>query len=117
MKNTMIKIILSAFASVFIFSTANAETPKYSVTGSNYMEYSDMLSEGEKAMFANYPDTYVMNVYGSSASCTIPDVIASISNNNGEMINDNEGVVLENSGQVPFPNPSHPQHWMWNARL
>ena len=117
MKNTMIKIILSALASVFIFSTANAETPKYSVTGSNYMEYSDMLSEGEKAMFANYPDTYVMNVYGSSAACTIPDVIASISNNNGEMINDNEGVVLENSGQVPFPNPSHPQHWMWNARL
>jgi hypothetical protein len=117
MKNTMIKIILSAFATVFIFSTANAETPKYSVSGSNYMEYSDMLSEGEKAMFANYPDTYRMDVYGSAAACSIPDTIASISNNNGEMINDNEGVVLENAGQVPFPNPSHPQHWMWNARL
>ena len=75
-----------AFASVVVLSNANADTPKYSVSGSNYMEYSDMLSEGEKAMFANYPDTYRMDVYGGAAECTIPDVIASISNNNGEIM-------------------------------
>ena len=63
MKKIITNLLFGAVASVFVLSSANADNPKYSVTGSNYMEYSDMLSEGEKAMFANYPDTYRMDVY------------------------------------------------------
>ena len=29
----------------------------------------------------------------------------------------NEGFEVANSGQVPFPNPTDAQHWMWNARM
>ena len=111
MKKIITNLLFGAVASVFVLTSANADNPKYSVTGSNYMEYSDMLSEGEKAMFANYPDTYRMDVYGGAAACTIPDAIASISNNNGEMINDNEGVVLENArlGQGWYSNVEREQ--------
>lgn len=77
--NKINNLILATFASVLFITTAYADNPKYSVTGSNYMEYSDMLSEGEKAMFANYPDTYRMDVYGGAVACSIPDYIASIS--------------------------------------
>jgi hypothetical protein len=33
------------------------------------------------------------------------------------MINNNEGIEVANSGQVPFPNPTDAQHWIWNARM
>ena len=48
---------------------------------------------------------------------TIAPDIAAISQTNGTMINDNEGLEVPNAGQVPFPNPTHPQHYVWNYRM
>ena len=76
-----------------------------------------MLSPGQMAMFAAYPDTYRMDVYDSSGDCVIPADIAAISQSNGTMINDNEGFEVPNMGQIPFPDPSHPQHYVWNFRM
>ena len=33
------------------------------------------------------------------------------------MVNDNEGFEVPNVGQIPFPNPTHPQHFVWNFRM
>ena len=43
--------------------------------------------------------------------------IKAISQSNGNMINDNEGFEVANAGQIPFPDPSHPQHFVWNFRM
>jgi len=113
-KNILIALVASLGLSV---STVQAESPLYSIDSSNASEYADMLSSGQMAMFAAYPDTYRMDVYDSSGDCEIPADIAAISQTNGAMINDNEGFEVANMGQIPFPDPSHPQHYVWNFRM
>ena len=113
-KNILIALITTLGLSV---STVQADSPLYSIDSSNASEYVDMLSPGQMAMFAAYPDTYRMDVYDSSGDCVIPDDIAAISQSNGSMINDNEGFEVPNAGQIPFPDPSHPQHYVWNFRM
>ena len=58
-----------------------------------------------------------MDVYENGANCTLDSEIAAISQSNGAMINDNEGIEVPNAGQIPFPDPSHPQHYVWNYRM
>ena len=113
-KNILIALVTTLGLSV---SIVQADSPKYSIDSSNASEYADMLSPGQMAMFAAYPDTYRMDVYDSSGDCVIPDDIAAISQSNGAMINDNEGFEVPNAGQIPFPDPSHPQHYVWNFRM
>ena len=113
-KNILIALVATFGLSV---STVQADSPLYSIDGSNAAEYTDMLSPGQIAMFAAYPDTYRMDVYDSSGDCVIPADIAAISQSNGTMINDNEGFEVPNMGQIPFPDPSHPQHYVWNFRM
>ena len=113
-KNILIALVATFGLSV---STVQADSPLYSIDSSNASEYTDMLSPGQMAMFAAYPDTYRMDVYDSSGACEIPADIAAISQSNGSMINDNEGFEVPNVGQVPFPDPSHPQHYVWNFRM
>jgi hypothetical protein len=67
-------------------------------------------------MFEAYSDTYKINVSKAEA-CNVPADVMARSTSNGTMINDNEGIEVENSGQIPFPNPTEAQHYMWNARM
>ena len=114
---SIVKSLLSAFALVFIFiPNVSADGHAYTIDSSNVSQYADMLSEGEKKMFAAYPDTYKINV-GPAVACSVPADVMARSSSNGTMINNNEGFEVANSGQLPFPNPSHAQHWMWNARM
>ena len=76
-----------------------------------------MLSPGQITMFSAYPDTYKIHVYDNSGACQIPPEIKAISQTNGTLINDNEGFEVANMGQVPFPNPTEAQHFIWNMRL
>ena len=76
-----------------------------------------MLTPGMLNMFSAYPETFRMDVYENGGDCTLAPDIAAISQTNGTMINDNEGLELPNAGQVPFPDPSHPQHFVWNYRM
>ena len=114
-----IRSLLITVIAVFGFTTLSYADGhiKYSVTSSNVNEYTDMLSAGQINMFAAYPDTYRMDVYENSPACELDPAIAAISQANGTMVNDNEGFEVPNAGQVPFPNPSHPQHFVWNFRM
>ena len=113
------KLIIAALSSVMITSSAALADGhvKYSVTADNVSEYSSMLTPGMLNMFSAYPETFRMDVYENGGNCTIAPDIAAISQSNGTMINDNEGLELPNAGQVPFPDPSHPQHFVWNYRM
>ena len=113
-KNLLIALVTTLGLSV---PTVQADSPLYSIDSSNASEYADMLSPGQMAMFSAYPDTYRMDVYDSSGDCEIPADITAISQSNGALINDNEGFEVPNMGQVPFPDPSHPQHYVWNFRM
>ena len=114
---TIIKSVLSTFALVFIFiPNVNADGHSYTIDASNASQYADMLTEGEKKMFEAYPDTYKVNV-GKAEACSWPDDVMARSTSQGTMINNNEGIEVANSGQLPFINPTHPQHYIWNARM
>ena len=113
------KLIVSLIA-VLAFSVSSASADghvKYSVTSDNVAEYSAMLTPGMINMFSAYPETFRMDVYESGGNCTMDSDIMAISQSNGTMINDNEGLELPNMGQIPFPDPSHAQHFVWNYRM
>ena len=113
-KNLIISVVV---ALGFTVTSSVADGHKYTVDSSNYTEYTDMLSPGQITMFSAYPDTYKIHVYDNSGACQIPPEIKAISQTNGTLINDNEGFEVANMGQVPFPNPTEAQHFIWNMRL
>ena len=49
------------------------EKPLYTITASNLDQYSDLLSEGHKALFRTFPKTYKMKIYPSHRSASYPD--------------------------------------------
>ena len=112
------KLIISLVAALGLSATSViADGHKYTVDSSNYTSYTDMLSPGQLTMFSAYPETYKIHVYETGADCQIPPEIKAISQTNGTMVNDNEGIEVPNTGQLPFPNPSEAQHLIWNTRL
>ena len=115
MNKLNLKNLLITFVSALVMSSSAALADghvKYSITSSNVSEYADMLNPGQINMFATYPDTYRIDVSENSASCATDPDIAAISQANGTMINDNEGIEVPNFGQTPFPDPSQAQHFV-----
>ena len=120
MNNLNLKKLLITFVSALVMSSSTALADghvKYSITSSNVAEYAGMLNPGQIQMFANYPDTYRIDVSEGSTSCVTDPDIAAISQSNGTMVNDNEGIEVPNFGQTPFPDPSQAQHFVWNYRM
>tara|TARA_A100001015_G_scaffold149470_1_gene165759 strand:+ start:92 stop:1303 length:1212 start_codon:yes stop_codon:yes gene_type:complete len=112
----ILKSALIAAVSLQLFSGISlAESPKYTVDSSNYMQHADKLTEGQIKTFESYPE-YRIDVYASSAECKIPDAVRAISQTNSKMVNGNEGIEWTTLGAKPFPNPSHAQHYIWNHR-
>jgi hypothetical protein len=110
------KSVLITILSVQLFSSiAMAESPKYSVDGSNYMQHADKLTDGQMKAFENYAD-YRIDVYPASAECRLPDAVRAVSGSNSKMVNGNEGIEWNTLGAKPFPNPTEAQHYIWNHR-
>ena len=112
----ILKSAVIAAVSLQLFSGISlAESPKYTVDSSNYMQHADKLTEGQIKTFETYPE-YRIDVYASSAECKIPDAVRAVSQTNSKMVNGNEGIEWTTLGAKPFPNPSHAQHYIWNHR-
>jgi hypothetical protein len=91
----------------------------FRIDASNYQEYADQLSVGQKAMFARYPDTYYMNVYPTRRSVSFPQRSLDMTIENGKtasLTEDGEGVVNAAEG-FPFPFPENAHELMWNHKL
>ncbi len=91
----------------------------FTIDASNYKDYADNLSVGQKAMFDKYPDTYKMNVYKTRRSASFPQRIYQKTIENaktGKLISNGEGVSDVSEG-FPFPNAENAYELMWNHKL
>jgi len=92
---------------------------KFTITKANVEQYKARLTEGQKALFAKYGDSYKMNVYPTRRSAAYPDFVyeatyknalnASVSNG-GETLS---GAILG----IPFPIPKTGNEPIWNHKL
>lgn len=95
------------------------EKPLFSITAANLAQYADKLSDGQKALFKRYPDTYKIVVYPSHRDFRHSETAeANIKHNalNAELVSDGNGVA-NSFGASPFPIPKNGHELMWNMNL
>ncbi|MBT0587118.1 DUF1329 domain-containing protein [Alteromonas oceanisediminis] len=91
----------------------------FEITGSNYKEYADFLSEGQKKLFETYPDTYRMPVYQTRRSASNPQIIYDETKANAtraELLDGGNGLKGAAIG-IPFPIPQNGLEAIWNHIL
>lgn len=94
------------------------DKPKFIITAANMAEHADKLTEGHKAMFKKYPDTYKMIVYPTVRSAFFPDEIYEFTKKNAT------AASLEGTDNLkdavlgfPFPMPQSGAEAIWNHKL
>lgn len=95
------------------------EKPLFIITSKNMGQYADKLSDGQKALFKKYPDTFAMPVYVTHRDAKISDFLtqrAAFNAENTKMVNGIDG-LQGYTGGVPFPFPRDGAEVMWNGRL
>lgn len=95
------------------------EKPLFTITPANLAQYADKLSDGQKAMFKTYPNTYKMNVYQTHRSVSVEKVLAEAamwSALNTTLEEDGEAVVNIKE-TLPFPIPKHAKEIINNHKF
>lgn len=93
------------------------EKPNFTVTASNMAKYDDRLTEGQKALFKKYPDSFKMNVYPSHRDFKPAEWVCETAKKNAttaEVVDDGEGIKGE-GGAPPFPIPKSGIELVWNV--
>jgi hypothetical protein len=96
-----------------------ADKPLYTITASNYKEYSDFLSAGQVKLFETYPETFKMPIYQTRRSASSPQRVydATMKNAvNAELVQGGNGIKSAAIG-VPFPIPANGLEAIWNHIL
>ena len=84
------------------------DKPKFQITGQNWEQYRDNLTEGQIALLQRFPDTFRIPVYEGRRDFRYPDEICEIAKKNAveaELIDGGMGYTGY-QGPVPFPIPS-----------
>ncbi len=92
------------------------DKPEFVITAKNYKEYAANLTDGQKAMFEKYPDTYRMPVYQTRRSSGYPQFIYDESAGNAtqtKLLEGGNGLANYEEG-VPFPLPQNGLEAIWN---
>lgn len=93
------------------------DKPLFTVTAKNLDQHADKLSDGVKAMFKKYPNSYRIDVYPTRRTAWAPDwVYANTAKNavKGKLAgNIPDGIY----GGIPFPIPKSGEEVMWNHKL
>lgn len=95
------------------------EKPRFEITAANMAQYADRLSDGQKALFAKYPDTFRMPVYPTHRDFRYPDAVCESTKRNAqeaELIDDGMGVHAYTNG-VMFPFPKNGLELLWNITV
>lgn len=95
-----------------------ADKPTLVITAANVAEHADKLTDGQKAMFKRYPDTYKINVYAGRREFAYPQVVcerAKWNALNAQIVDDGFGYT--GLGYVPFPIPKSAMEVLWNHQL
>lgn len=93
------------------------EKPLFSISAQNLSQYADKLTEGEKALFAHYPQVYRMDVYPSHRDFRDADATCEKTRKNAvtaEIVHDGKGVT-GTGGAIPFPLPQDGLQAVWNV--
>jgi hypothetical protein len=96
-----------------------SDKPLFEITGKNYKQYAENLSEGQIKLFETYPDTFKMPVYPSRRTASNPEWIyeaAKVNALNAELVEGGNG-VKNSSKAVPFPIPQNGLEVIWNHLL
>ncbi|MEY8205960.1 MAG: DUF1329 domain-containing protein, partial [Bermanella sp.] len=91
----------------------------FTISAANMAQYADKLTDGTKAMFKAYPDSFKMNVYPSRRTAAYPDSLyEAIAKNatTAELVNDGNAVKGV-WGAIPFPIPANGNEAIWNHLL
>ncbi|GAA0688556.1 DUF1329 domain-containing protein [Marinobacterium maritimum] len=95
------------------------EKPLFTITASNYQDYSDQLTDGQKMMFTKYPDTFQMNIYQTHRTAAAPQWVYDNTAENaltGELTPDGNG-IMKSHGGYPFPIPQNGLEVIWNHHV
>ena len=93
------------------------EKPLFVITAANMEQYAQRLSDGQKALFKKFPQTFRMPVYPSHRDFRFPDSVCQTARENAasaELVNDGEGVMGVTGGPI-FPFPKTGTELLWNA--
>jgi hypothetical protein len=92
----------------------------YTITAANAAEHAEILTEGQKALFETYPDTWRMAVYPTRRSASYPDWVYDGVRRNAEraeLVTAGKGGVRNARIAVPFPFPTQGVEVIWNHNL
>jgi hypothetical protein len=95
------------------------DKPLFEITGANYKEHVEFLSEGQQKLFETYPDTYRMPVYQTRRSASNPTAIydaTKVNATNAELLEGGNGLKGAALG-IPFPIPKDGIEAIWNHIL
>lgn len=89
---------------------------KFEITAKNYKQYASNLTDGQKAMFEKYPDTYKMPVYETRRTAAYPQFIYDETKKNAtttKLLEGGNGLTNYSEG-TPFPIPQSGVEAIWN---
>jgi hypothetical protein len=95
------------------------EKPKFTITKANVEQYKAQLTDGQKALFAKFGDSYKMNVYPTRRTGAFPGFVydATYKNAlNADLANGGESLSGAVMG-IPFPIPKTGNEPIWNHKL
>ena len=93
---------------------------QFTITASNVQQYAHNLSEGQKALLEQYPDSWRMNVYPSRRSASYPEFVYAALKSNAKsatLIPAGLGGVRDTVLTSPFPLPRKGEEVIWNHNL
>ncbi|ARU55900.1 hypothetical protein OLMES_1826 [Oleiphilus messinensis] len=96
-----------------------SEEPLFIIDGTNFQSHAAKLSDGQKALFTRYPDTYRLPIYASHRTHIAPNWLyeATAKNKDSARLVDGSVSITGVWPGVPFPNPEHGVEVVWNHLL
>lgn len=93
-----------------------AESPLYTITAENMMQYQQWLAPGLRKLFELHPDSFQIPVYQTHRTARQPEwTYQNIQRNiNDARISESGDELLAAWPGTPFPIPATPQEIMWN---
>ena len=92
------------------------EKPLFVITSKNLSKYENQLTDGQKALFKKYPDTYKMPVYQTHRTSRYPQSIIEKAQRNAvtsELLDGGSGIINFDES-IPFAIPNSGLEVIWN---
>ena len=95
------------------------DKPLFEITAANVDKYADKLSEGQKAMFKRFPETFRMQVYQSRRDFRYPDQICEVAKKNALEAELTDGGLgyTGYKGPIGFPIPKEAMEVLANMNF